>query len=70
VSAAHETPKDFPATTLWRFREASVGMQAVLWLTTELVFAPIAQRAISGQPIIPWRAAHLGRRPAPATDQR
>lgn len=48
----HEVPKDFPATTLWRFREASIGMQIVLWLTIALVFAPIAQRVLSGQPII------------------
>jgi uncharacterized membrane protein YidH (DUF202 family) len=52
-----EIPRDFPATALWRFREASVGMQAVLWLTIGLVFAPIAQRALSGLPIVPRRAA-------------
>ncbi|MGI8593926.1 MAG: CbtA family protein [Solirubrobacteraceae bacterium] len=67
LPAVNEIPKDFPATTLWRFREASVGMQAVLWLTIGLVFAPIAQRAMSGQPIIPRRAARR-RVPAGAGD--
>jgi hypothetical protein len=57
LPAVDEIPKGFPATTLWRFREASVGMQAMLWLTIGLVFAPIAERAMSGQPIIPWRSA-------------
>ena len=34
-----EVPKTFPAVTLFRFREASIGMQAVLWTTIGLVFA-------------------------------
>jgi hypothetical protein len=52
-----EIPRDFPATTLWRFREASVGMQAVLWLTIGLVFAPAAQRVMTGEPVIGRRRA-------------
>lgn len=63
LPSVHEIPKDFPASTLWRFREASLGMQIVLWLTIGLVFAPAAQRTMSGQPIIPRRAA---RRAVPA----
>jgi uncharacterized membrane protein YidH (DUF202 family) len=55
LPGVHETPKDFPATALWRFREASVGMQAVLWLTIGLVFAPAAQRVLNGQPIFARR---------------
>jgi hypothetical protein len=51
----HEVPKDFPAATLWRFREASVGMQAVLWLTIGLVFANAAQRVMTGRPVLPRR---------------
>jgi hypothetical protein len=47
-----EIPPDFPATALWRFREASIGMQAVLWLTIGLVFAPAAQRVMTGEPVI------------------
>lgn len=49
----HELPDDFPATTLWRFREASVGMQAVLWTTIGLVFAATAQRVMAGKSIWP-----------------
>ena len=48
-------PKTFPAETLFRFREASIGMQAVLWTTIGLVFAATAQRVMTGQPIIPRR---------------
>lgn len=58
LPSVHEVPRDFPASTLWRFREASLGMQAVLWLTIGLAFAPAAQRAMSGQPIIPRRTTH------------
>lgn len=46
----HEVPKNFPATTLWRFREASIGMQAVLWATIAVVFAAAAQRVMVGAP--------------------
>ena len=42
--------RDFPATTLWRFREASLGMQAVLWTTIGVVFAVAAQRVMVGAP--------------------
>lgn len=51
----HEVPRDFPATTLWRFREASLGMQAVLWSTIGLAFGSAAQRVMSGKPVIPGR---------------
>jgi pimeloyl-ACP methyl ester carboxylesterase len=50
-----EVPKAFPAVTLFRFREASIGMQAVLWTTIGLVFAGTAQRVMSGQTILPRR---------------
>jgi predicted cobalt transporter CbtA len=53
LPSVHEIPKDFPATTLWRFREASVGMQAVLWLTIGLVFGTPAQRVMTGQRALP-----------------
>lgn len=57
LPSIHEIPRDFPATALWTFREASIGMQAVLWLSIGLVFGPLAQRAMSGQPIVPRRSA-------------
>jgi hypothetical protein len=43
----HEVPAEFPATTLWRFREASIGLQVVLWSTVGLVFGFLAQRVMT-----------------------
>ncbi|MGH2946038.1 MAG: CbtA family protein [Solirubrobacteraceae bacterium] len=57
LPSVHEVPRDFPATTLWRFREASLGMQVVLWTAIGLVFGPAAQRVMSGKPVIPRRVA-------------
>jgi hypothetical protein len=57
LPSVHEVPRDFPATTLWRFREASLGMQAVLWSAIGLVFGPAAQRVMGGKPLIPRRLA-------------
>ncbi|HEX6744090.1 MAG TPA: CbtA family protein [Solirubrobacteraceae bacterium] len=50
LPGVHEVPKSFPATTLWRFREASVGMQAVLWATIGVVFSMAAQRVMVDAP--------------------
>jgi predicted cobalt transporter CbtA len=58
-----EVPRAFPAVTLFRFREASLGMQLVLWSTIGLVFAATSQRVMTGQTIIPRRR----RSSAPAT---
>jgi hypothetical protein len=65
--AGTEIPANFPADTLWRFREASVGMQLVLWTTVALIFAPAAQRVLTGQPFSrPGARGRAGRRgPAP-----
>jgi len=52
----HQLPADFPATTLWRFREASVGLQLVLWTTIGVTFGALAQRAMT-------RAAAAGSSP-------
>lgn len=41
-----EVPKGFPADTLWNFRVAAVGTQAVLWLVLGCVFAPLAKRVL------------------------
>jgi predicted cobalt transporter CbtA len=51
----HEVPSDFPATTLWRFREASVGMQAVMWATIGLAFGYAAERVMTGRPLLARR---------------
>jgi predicted cobalt transporter CbtA len=65
LPSVHEVPTTFPAETLFRFREASIGMQAILWTTIGLVFAGTAQRVMTGQTILPRR------RPAgaPATER-
>jgi hypothetical protein len=55
LPAVQEVPRSFPATTLWRFREASFGMQATMWATIGLVFAGLAPRAMSGRSLVPWR---------------
>jgi hypothetical protein len=65
LPAAQEVPKTFPAETLFRFREASIGMQITLWATIGLVFAGTAQRVMTGQTMLPRRARPA---PAPASD--
>jgi predicted cobalt transporter CbtA len=57
LPSVQEVPKTFPAITLFRFREASIGLQAVLWTTIGLVFAGTAQRVMTGQTILPRRRA-------------
>lgn len=64
----HEVPATFPATTLWRFREASVGMQAVLWTTIGVIFASTARRIMTGQPILSRHPRASGPAPAGASD--
>jgi hypothetical protein len=43
----NEVPPDFPATTLWSFRIAGLGIEAVLWTTLGLAFGALAQRQLS-----------------------
>jgi predicted cobalt transporter CbtA len=45
LPAFHEVPADFPAQTLWEFRLASLGTQAVLWAAIGIAFAALLQRA-------------------------
>jgi predicted cobalt transporter CbtA len=40
-----EVPEGFPAQTLWEFRLASLGTQAVLWATVGIAFAALLDRA-------------------------
>ncbi len=56
----HEVPRNFPATTLWRFREASVGMQVVLWATIGVIFSVAARRVMAGEPVLRRRARAAG----------
>jgi hypothetical protein len=47
LPAVHETPKGFPADVLYRFRLASLGINATLWLTLGLGFGAVAERLLS-----------------------
>ncbi|ARW49262.1 membrane protein [Acetobacter pasteurianus] len=42
----NEVPDNFPAVVLWRFREASIGMQIVLWSVLGLVFGALAEKCL------------------------
>jgi hypothetical protein len=56
MPAVQEVPRAFPATTLWQFRQASVGMNAVLWATIGLLFAAAVPRVMAGQPVLLGRS--------------
>ncbi|GIH68241.1 CbtA family protein [Sphaerimonospora thailandensis] len=53
-----EVPADFSATVLWRFRLASLAIQATTWATLGLLFGTLAERVFTG--------TGAARRPAPA----
>jgi hypothetical protein len=40
----NEVPENFSAVVLWRFRVASLGIQAVLWTTIGLLFGALTER--------------------------
>ena len=44
-----EVPAEFPATTLWRFRLASLGVQAVMWSVLGLLFGALTERRLAGR---------------------
>jgi hypothetical protein len=44
----NEVPENFSAVVLWRFRVASLGIQAVLWTTIGLLFGALTQRGFAG----------------------
>ena len=45
-----EVPRDFPASVLWHFRVATLGMHAVIWTTFGLGFGALAQRFLVPAP--------------------
>jgi predicted cobalt transporter CbtA len=45
----NEVPEGFPAQTLWQFRVASLGTEAVLWLTLGLVFGYLTERQLTAR---------------------
>ncbi len=50
LPAVHETPKGFPADVLWRFRIASLGINATIWATIGLGFGAVAERLLAPRP--------------------
>jgi hypothetical protein len=46
LPSVNEVPTEFSATTLWSFRLASLGIEAVLWTTLGLTFGALAERQI------------------------
>jgi predicted cobalt transporter CbtA len=46
LPAIDEVPADFPALVLWKFRMASLGLQALMWATLGLVFGVLAERRL------------------------
>jgi hypothetical protein len=59
LPGVHETPRGFSADVLWRFRLASLGVQATLWTTLGLAFGALAERALVAR----------ARGPAPKTEE-
>lgn len=44
-----EMPAGFPAQTLWSFRVASLGMQAILWSAIGLLFGVLTERSLKSR---------------------
>jgi predicted cobalt transporter CbtA len=42
----NEVPTEFPATTLWQFRVAAIGIQAVIWTVIGLLFGALTERSL------------------------
>lgn len=48
LPSINEVPAEFPASTLWQFRVASLGIQAVLWTVIGLLFGELTDRSVRG----------------------
>ena len=46
IDAVTDADVTFPPTVLWSFRIASLGLQAVIWVTLSLVFGALPQRQL------------------------
>ncbi|MEW2412472.1 CbtA family protein [Streptomyces sp. NPDC046866] len=46
LPAVNEVPEDFPATLVWQFRLATLGIQTAMWTTFGLAFGFLAERAL------------------------
>ncbi|WP_031104407.1 CbtA family protein [Streptomyces sp. NRRL S-146] len=51
LPSGENVPEGFPATDLWEFRLASIGVQAVLWAGFGLFFGYLAERALTRRAI-------------------
>ncbi|WP_020120134.1 CbtA family protein [Streptomyces canus] len=60
LPAGDNAPKGFPATDLWEFRLASLGVQAVLWAAFGLLFGYLAERVLEPGPARPEVSALVG----------
>jgi hypothetical protein len=49
LPAVQETPRGFPADVLWRFRLASLGINATLWTALGLGFGVAAERLLAAR---------------------
>jgi hypothetical protein len=49
LPGVNEVPTGFPAVTLWDFRIASIGIQAITWTAIGLLFGFMASRAMGGE---------------------
>ena len=50
MPAINEVAPDFPAVTLFRFRIASLAIQASVWATLGLLFGALADRVLNPAP--------------------
>jgi predicted cobalt transporter CbtA len=46
----NEVPEQFPASLLWQFRVASLGIQVILWTTLGLLFGYVADGRLAVRP--------------------
>ena len=53
----NEVPTNFSAVTLWNFRVASLGIEAVLWTTLGVAFGFLAERQLTPEKRLRVRAA-------------
>ena len=62
MPAVDEVPEHFSAVLLWRFRLASLGLQAVLWSVIGLGFGALAHRVVgpAARPVRPSATVGLG----------
>lgn len=61
LPAVNEVPEQFSAAVLWRFRVASLGIHAVLWITIGLLFGALTERAMATQFSQPMTVRPLAR---------